>query len=143
MFRAVLDPGVLIAALLSPKGTPAQIVRRWVAGDFELVVSPLLLDELQRVLKRDKFRRYLSLEEAEEYVALFQRFALVAPDPPPEPGLTPDPGDDYLVSLARAAGAQFLVSGDAHLTGLDDPRPPVLTPRDFLTLLKTPSRDPH
>jgi len=49
--------------------------------------------------------------------------------------LTPDPGDDYLVSLAQATGADYLVSGDAHLTGLDDARPPVLTARQFEELL--------
>ena len=56
-------------------------------------------------------------------------------DPPEVSGLTPDPGDDYLVSLARAAGVDCLVSGDPHLTGLADPRPPVLTPRAFLDRL--------
>jgi predicted nucleic acid-binding protein len=38
---------------------------------------------------------------------------------------------DYLVALARAVAADFLVSGDHHLTGLVDPVPPVLTPREF------------
>ena len=45
--------------------------------------------------------------------------------------VTPDPGDDYFASLARAAGADYLVSGDAQLTGLEDAEPPVLTPRAF------------
>jgi len=42
-----------------------------------------------------------------------------------------DPGDDYLVVLARASGAQTLVSGDRHLYDLVDPVPPVLLPRAF------------
>jgi len=53
-------------------------------------------------------------------------------DPSPRPGLTPDPGDDYLVALAQKADAQYIVSGDAHLTQLTDPNPPVLTPHEFL-----------
>ncbi len=64
MYRVVLDPGVLIAALLSPKGAPAQLLRGWMQGDYELVVSPKLLAELERVLLRDKFRTYLSTTEA-------------------------------------------------------------------------------
>ncbi len=52
------------------------------------------------------------------------------------PGLTADPDDDYLVALARAAGADYLVSGDRHLLELTDPEPPVLTPREFLALLE-------
>jgi putative PIN family toxin of toxin-antitoxin system len=135
MFRVVLDPGVLIAAVLSPKGAPAELLRRWLAGDYELVVSDKLLAELKRVLLRPKFRKYLSEAEAIEYVDLFHRLATAVPDPPEVHGLTPDPGDDYLVNLARAAKINFLVSGDPHLTDLSDPWPPVLTPRAFLERL--------
>jgi predicted nucleic acid-binding protein len=53
-------------------------------------------------------------------------------DPEVPVGATPDPDDDYLVGLAKASGSDFLVSGDPHLTELDDPQPPVLTPRSFL-----------
>lgn len=49
--------------------------------------------------------------------------------------LSPDPDDDYLIALARVAGADYLVSGDRHLLDLADPDPPVLTPRQFLRLL--------
>jgi uncharacterized protein len=57
---------------------------------------------------------------------------VVVEDPPADPGLTPDPGDDYLVSLARAAGALCIVSGDAHLRQLADAVPPVLSPGEFI-----------
>jgi uncharacterized protein len=135
MFRVVLDPGVLIAAVLSPKGAPAELLRHWLAGDYELVVSDKLLAELKHVLLRSKFRKYLSEAEAIEYVDLFHRLATAVPDPLEVHGLTPDPGDDYLVNLARAAKINFLVSGDPHLTDLSDPWPPVLTPRAFLERL--------
>jgi uncharacterized protein len=135
MFRVVLDPGVLIAAVLSPKGAPAELLRRWLAGDYELVVSDKLLAELKHVLLRPKFRKYLSEAEAIKYADLFHRLATAVPDPPEVHGLTPDPGDDYLVNLARAAKINFLVSGDPHLTDLSDPWPPVLTPRAFLERL--------
>jgi predicted nucleic acid-binding protein len=46
--RAVLDPNIAIAALLSQQGAPAQIVSRWHDGEFELVVSEQLLAELER-----------------------------------------------------------------------------------------------
>lgn len=36
------------------------------------------------------------------------------------------------VAAARAAKVHYLVSGDSHLTGLADPRPPVLTPQGVL-----------
>jgi predicted nucleic acid-binding protein len=53
------------------------------------------------------------------------------------PKLLADPDDDYLVALARAGGADYLVTGDQHLTGLQDPRSPVLTPRELFDRLET------
>jgi uncharacterized protein len=134
--RIVFDPGVIISALISVEGAAAEALDRWREGDFDLVVSPALLEELQRVLLRRKFRSYVTEEDVGQYVAALAKDGLVMSDPVPsvEP-LTEDPADDYLVSLARAAGADALVSGDAHLTDLDAPDPPVLTPRQFLTQL--------
>ncbi len=55
------------------------------------------------------------------------------PDVPPQPAVPADPGDDYLVALAREWGAA-LVTGDHHL--LDLPAiPTVMAPRQFLRLL--------
>ncbi len=136
MTRAVVDPGVLVAALLSPKGSPAGILVAWLEGRFELIASRRLLSELRAVLLRDKFRSYVSREQALAYIDLFDKFATVAPDPPVQRGLTPDPGDDYLVSLARSSRTDFLISGDPHLTRLPKPHPPVLDPKAFLELLR-------
>jgi uncharacterized protein len=130
--RVVFDPGVLVSAALSTTGAPARLLEIWKGGGFELVVSEALLGELGRVLLRSKFRRYLTENEVLSYVDRFRRLAIAVPDPEAAPGLTPDPEDDYLVALARSSGAHFLISGDPHLTGLEDPRPRVLTPRAFL-----------
>jgi predicted nucleic acid-binding protein len=62
---------------------------------------------------------------------------VILDDPPPLPGVSPDPDDDYLIALARAADADCIVSGDVHLLGLPDPSPPVFTPREFLERLDT------
>jgi predicted nucleic acid-binding protein len=94
-----------------------------------------LLTELERVLLRPKFRPYVTVSEVRAYVALLYRLAALEPDLEVADKLTPDPGDDYLVALARAADAHFLVSGDSHLTELKGARPPVLTPRAFLRSL--------
>jgi hypothetical protein len=134
--RAVLDPNVIVAAALNPHGIPAQCMRAHADGRFELVVSDRLLDELSRVLRREKFRRYLSLDQAERLVDALRRDALVCRDPPaPAPVSSPDRDDDYLLALAFAESAHVLVSGDAHLLGLRPPGLRIVAPRDFLTLL--------
>ena len=129
--RAVLDANVLISAVISPAGAPREILTAWTQGRFDLIVSPELLGELRDVLARPRLRRWVSEAVAAEYVDGLTDGALLIDDPLAQPGLSPDPDDDYLITLARAAGADYLVSGDHHLTGLDDATPPVLTPREF------------
>ncbi len=131
MQRVVLDVNVYVAALLSPTGTPGQVLLAWTNDEYELIVSPHLLAELERVLRRPKFSRSISDAEITALLDALREDATLVADPPAEPGFTPDPKDDYLVSLGRAAGADCIVSGDAHLTGLDNPRPPVHTPHHF------------
>ncbi|MGN6378407.1 MAG: putative toxin-antitoxin system toxin component, PIN family [Gaiellales bacterium] len=133
--RAVLDPNVLIAALLSPTGAPAQIVIRWLAGEFELVVSESLLEELARALAYPRLRSRISPEAATEFVAVVRQAADVAPQPPATAHHSPDPGDDYLLALAEAERA-VLVSGDAHLLSLAGMLP-ITTTRAFLDTLTT------
>jgi uncharacterized protein len=133
--RVVLDANVLVSALISTTGPPREIVAAWVDGRFELVASRALLHELRDVLARPRFRRWVSSAVAAEFVDGLTDDAVIVEDPPARPGLTPDPGDDYLVLLARAAHADYLVSGDRHLLDLADPEPPVLTPREFVELL--------
>lgn len=126
---------MLVSARLSPVGASAQLLRAAAEERFELIVSVELLGELTDVLARERFRRWFSAEEADAFVAALRLAATLIDDPPAEVGITADPDDDYLVALARAAQADYLVSGDGHLTQMPDPNPPVLTPRAFLDLL--------
>ncbi len=132
MLRVVLDCNVFVSALLSPNGSPAQILDRWADGDFDVILSPLLLAELERVLRRPKFTASIDGAQVDGLVTGLVEDGLLVEDPPADPGLTPDPGDDYLVALARVAGAQYIVSGDAHLRQLTDAVPPVLSPAEFI-----------
>ena len=128
--RAVLDPNILIAALLSPTGAPAQLVGRWLGGEFELVVSEALLAELERTLAYPKLRRRVTADETAELVGLLRDGAILTSDPPHPPHRSSDPGDDYLLALAERERA-VLVSGDQHLLALSD-QLPIQTARAFL-----------
>jgi putative PIN family toxin of toxin-antitoxin system len=131
--RAVLDSNVLISALLSREGAPAQIVRRWLAGEFELIVSPLLLDELERVLAYPKILARIPGPEAQAFVALLAEAAVVADDPESAAARSEDPDDDSLLALAESTAA-MVVSGDAHVLALASALP-VKTPAEFIQLL--------
>jgi putative PIN family toxin of toxin-antitoxin system len=136
LVRAVLDPNVIIAATLSRHGSPALILRGWLHGEFEAIVSPLLLAELQRALSYPKLRQCITAGEAEDLLDLLATSATVSHDPEERPPVrSSDPGDDYLISLAAFHSAA-LVSGDRHLLDLGETMP-VFSPADFLELLRT------
>lgn len=131
MRRAVLDPGVLVSALISPTGAPARLIGKAHSGELELIVSPLLFQELEQVLARKKFRRYVSLDVVDDYLTLLRRIAITVRDPDDPPPLrSGDPDDDYLIALAHSHGAH-LVSGDRHLLEIAGGAP-IVAPADFL-----------
>ncbi len=120
--RAVLDPNILIAALLSPSGAPARIINRWLGGEFELVVSEALLSELERALAYPKLRRRIPADDAAELVSVLRVAAILADDPEAGAHRSADPEDDYLLALAESERS-VLVSGDQHLLELTDDLP--------------------
>jgi putative PIN family toxin of toxin-antitoxin system len=129
--RAVLDPGVVVSALITPKGVPAKLLVAARAGSFELVVSPRLLGELETVLRREKFRRYLAPDAVGVTIRLLRQDGELVEDPTgPPPVRCADPDDDYLISLAHARNAA-LISGDRHLLNLAG-KIPVFSPSEFL-----------
>ena len=128
--RAVLDVNVLISALLSRRGAPAQLLMRWLVGEFELVVSEALLSELQRALTYPKIVPHVAASEAEHFIGALRRTAEVVADAEDPALRSVDPGDDYLLALAAHSSA-ILVSGDRHLLELSD-QLPVRTALQFL-----------
>lgn len=133
--RAVLDANVLISGLLSPSGAPARVLTGWLEGGYDLVVSPLLLEEFERALAHPKLRKRVTEAETQELLDLLHREADIRDDPPgPPPVRSPDRGDDHLITLA-AETQSVIVSGDRHLLDLRDELP-VYTPTDFLSLIE-------
>jgi putative PIN family toxin of toxin-antitoxin system len=130
--RAVLDPGVIVAALITPAGVCGRVLRAALDDEYTLVVSPGLLAELEGVLMREKFRPYLSEAEAMIAISLLARVAEPCADPAERDPISPDPDDDYLIALAGTTGVEYLVSGDRDLLELARIEPPIVTPREFL-----------
>ena len=132
--RALFDVNVLIAGVLSRDGVPAVLVRRWLAGEFELVVSPLLLEELEQTLARPKISRLVPAEDARDFLELVRTLGDLAADPAePAAVRSRDAGDDYLIALAESQRA-ILVTGDKDLLELA-PSLPIENPASFLARL--------
>jgi uncharacterized protein len=132
--RVVLDVNVLVAALLSRVGAPGRLIALWLEGAFELVVSAELLAELSRALAYQKLREQISREDASDFIALLRSTASMLADAERPDHISRDPGDDYLLALAKASSS-ILVSGDRDLLVLA-PELPIRSPGAFLEHLQ-------
>src|ERR1700690_2049078 len=115
--RLVIDTNVLLSALMSPVSSPAQLLILWRTRKFDLVTGFEQLDEIARVTRYPKVRARLSAALAGRLVNQLRDLAIVIKKIP-KVQVPPDPDDDYLLALAQAGHAQFLITGDKPLLAL-------------------------
>ncbi len=110
--RAVIDTNILVSALLTPKGVPAQLIAAIRSQALIPVVSESILAEYADVLSRPKFSfensRTASLLEDMKGLALFLK-----PQPIPLHDL-PDAGDAPFIAAALSAGCAIITGNSKH-----------------------------
>ena len=111
--RVILDTNVLLGALISPHGPPDVIFRAWRAARFELVTSLAQLEELRRASRYPKLKAILPAHRVGTMVNNMQRAIVldVLPSLPEAMDLN-DPNDAFLLAMALASDADYLVTGD-------------------------------
>ena len=111
--RVILDTNVLLGALISPYGPPDVIYRAWRSARFELVTSTPQLEELRRVSRYPKLKAILPAHSVGTMVNNMQRAIVIVNLPPPPDDMDlNDPDDAFLLSMALASEADYLVTGD-------------------------------
>lgn len=111
--RVILDTNVLLGALISPHGPPDTLYRAWRTGRFDLVTSKVQLDELRRVSRYPKLKAILPAYRVGTMVKNMQRAVVLDALPPLPPGTdADDPNDTFLLAMALAGEADYLVTGD-------------------------------
>ncbi|MDK2796666.1 MAG: uncharacterized protein PWQ19_216 [Tepidiphilus sp.] len=111
--RVILDTNVLLGALISPHGPPDVIYRAWRAARFELVTSRAQLDELRRVSRYPKLKTLLPAHRIGTMLNNMQRALVLEVLPALLENLEAnDPDDTFLLAMALAGEADYLVTGD-------------------------------
>lgn len=134
--RVVLDTSTLVGAILLPQSVPRQAFMQALARGT-LCASPATLAELEQVLLRKKFDRYL---DRDSRLGFFQRYrnpVLLFPVTEAAETALPqacrDPRDNKFLALAAYCSADVLVSSDDDLLVLNPWQDiPILTPAQFL-----------
>jgi hypothetical protein len=109
--RVVLDTNILVSALLVQVGHPAAIYRVWQEGYFTLLTCAEQLDELRATLRKPVIAARIKPYKAGHLVNELRELAETI-GPLPRVGRSPDPTDDFLLALAEAGKADYLVTGD-------------------------------
>lgn len=109
--RVVVDINVLVSALIVPTSQPAAVMRMWLDGGFTLLTCATHVHELRATLHKP---RITSLIEPHKAGRLVNQVRKLAEEIAPLPRVhrSADPDDDYLLALAEAGGADYLVTGD-------------------------------
>jgi len=133
--RVVIDTNILISALFAETSLPAYLVSVWREGEFDLLTSKIHIAEVIRVTRYPKIRARLIpavagrlINELRDVAITVKRLPTIA--------VSPDPHDNYLLAMASAGAADFLITGDKRdlLALRTYGSTKIITVRDFLAL---------
>jgi putative PIN family toxin of toxin-antitoxin system len=132
--RVVLDTNVLVSGLLG--GAATDVIRRWRAGDLQMILSPDIMIEYEGVLNRPKFG--LPQWVVQDLLAYIHASAEWVTPIAEESGVARDPSDDKFLFAAVGGRADWLVSADPDLLDLKESKSiPIVPPWEFLPLLES------
>ncbi|HRR82696.1 MAG TPA: putative toxin-antitoxin system toxin component, PIN family [Planctomycetota bacterium] len=135
--RVVLDTNVLVSGALSPSGPCGQIVELAIAGKLQACVDGRILEEYEDLLLH---RSRLGIPPAEGrriLEVILSAAERVAAEPLPI--RLDDPDDVAFLEVAAAAGVVLVTGNMRHYPVRARASVTVLTPREFLDLLRPPS----
>ncbi len=141
MIRSVLDANVVVSGVLGferAESAPGEIVRAWVDGEFVLVVSGPLVDEIERTLRNPYFAPRIDARRASLVANGLRDLAEWTTIDVSVSGAATHPEDDLILATAVSATVDFLVTGDRQLLTLRSfGGVPIIGSRAFLTELAT------
>ena len=115
IYKLVCDTNVLAAGSLFPDGPSGFILKQWEEEKIVIVMTPAILDELQRVL----IENFSVAEQDAEYTRkLFAYKSVYINETKNIDEIKEDPTDNKFLEAAVAGNASFIISWDKHLLKL-------------------------
>ena len=129
--RVVADTNVLVSRLILPESVPAQVLRQ-VELNSLLLFSESTMYELADVLSRQKFDRYVSLDDRRGFIERLGKIAEFIPIVQLVRECS-DPKDDKFLEVALNGSADMIITGDTDLLAMHPWRGvAILSPLDYL-----------
>jgi uncharacterized protein len=114
--RLILDTNWYVSAVISLKSRRLFYEQIVCSGRIQVYYSLPLLAEFQTVISRRKFKKYIKPDQIDRFLR-FLLPRLLLTDVLPFSGVR-DKKDNYLIGMAMACNADFLVTGDDDLLTL-------------------------
>ena len=129
--RIVIDTNILVSSILVKSSLPDLAFKK-ARKQGLILLSDVTLQELQEVLTRSKFDKYISLDIRYQFLAeiKLESEQILISEPINE---CRDPKDNKFLEVAVNGNATHIITGDRDLLELHPFRGiPILTPRQFL-----------
>lgn len=123
MTRIVIDTNILVSAMLTSKGNPAKILKHVLEGKLNLIISTAILEETQRVLRYPRLvklmkKNKITMKEVYDFLGKMSKVAVITPGQLEIDAIPDDPTDNKILVCGLEGEADYLISGDHHLTDL-------------------------
>lgn len=136
--RVFLDSNIIFSGLYSPLGAPGVILKRFVDGEFKVVISEQVLEELTRnVLRAIPWM----LPKLKDLLMGFPPEIVSDPEPGEIAGWTEmvHPEDAAILAASMTAKPDYFVTGDRHFLmnreTIAKSELNVVAPAEFLAIL--------
>jgi putative PIN family toxin of toxin-antitoxin system len=131
--RFVIDTNTLVSSILIATSVP-NLALQAIRESGAILISTETLAELQKVMNRKKFDKYVTIEIRSEFIRqIIQESELIEIE---EPIIAcRDPKDDKFLEVAVNGNADYLITGDRDLLVLHPFRDiQIITPATFIEL---------
>lgn len=140
MMETTLDTNALASGFVGFEvlaSVPGELIRRWYRGEFGLVISRYIIDELQRTFGKTYFRGKLTPGQMRRADDLLRSRGRLTSLTVPVSGVATHPEDDLILATALSGGATYVVTGDRPFQSVGSYRGvAIVSPRTFLSLLE-------
>jgi len=132
MLKVGLDTNVIVSGLNFPTSIPAKILLLVASGEVANFTSRHILNETRRILVDKFFWTHAEVEAAEVWLTTFSKSV----NPKRHISVIVDDPDNRILECAVEGQADFIISGDHHLTDLENYQGiKIVAPSNFLALM--------
>ena len=139
MLKVVIDTNVLVSAIITQRGNAAKILKAWKNKKIKVIVSPKILEEIREVIFRPKIKRlsFWTDEQRKQLLEDLINISFLVPGSLKLRVIPEDPPDDKFIIAAVEGKADYIVTGDEHLSKLGSYKGiKIVSPVEFIRILK-------